>query len=68
MERIEHNIATGEVIIIQMTAEEISDAEANAQRVAQEQAKQAPAAPVDPVQKLRSFLAENPDVAQLLNQ
>lgn len=58
--RIEVNFLTGERREIELTPEEIADAEA---RAAAEVSAPAP----DPVEKLRVFLAANPDVAALLD-
>jgi hypothetical protein len=57
---IEVNLQTGEQVEREMTAEEIA-----ALPKLEEVEAEAPA-PVDPVQKLRTFLAANPDVAALL--
>lgn len=55
---IEVNVQTGEQIEREMTAEEIAALPAPAPEV------QAPA--IDPVDKLKAFLAANPDVAALI--
>lgn len=57
---IEVNVQTGERIEREMTAEEIAALPPTEPQVEQ------PA--LDPVEKLKSFLAANPDVAALLQQ
>lgn len=64
MNRIEVNCLTGETNAIPLTAEEIADAEART--AAEAAARAAEPAPQSPVDKLRDFLAANPDVAALL--
>jgi hypothetical protein len=58
MNRIEVNVKTGEQIVVPLTDAEIAELASRPAPVVQ--------APVDPVEKLRAFLAANPDVAALL--
>ena len=55
---IEVNVLTGEQVEREMTAEEIAALPVYVEAE--------PVAPVDPVAKLKDFLAANPDVAALL--
>lgn len=58
MNRIEINCQTGEQTVVPLTEEEIAEIEAR-------EPQPAPVA-VDPVEKLRAFLADNPDVQAIL--
>jgi hypothetical protein len=58
MNRIEVNVLTGEQTIVPLTDAEIAEMASRPAPVVQ--------VPVDPVEKLRAFLAANPDVAGLL--
>jgi 16S rRNA U1498 N3-methylase RsmE len=63
MNRIEMNLQTGETKLITLTQEEEDDANA---RTAAEQAEMAARIVIDPVQKLKEFLATNQDVLKLI--
>jgi precorrin-6B methylase 2 len=65
MQRIEVNVVTGEQIIVDLTPEEIEQALAQQAAWEAEQA-QIQAQEVNPVDKLKAFLAANPDVAALM--
>jgi hypothetical protein len=65
MQRIEVNVLTGKQIFIDLTPEEIDQALAQQAAWEAEQA-QIQAQAVNPVDKLKAFLAANPDVAALM--
>lgn len=65
MQRIEVNCETGEQTIIDLTPEEIEQALAQKTAWDAEQA-QIQAQAVNPTEKLKAFLAANPDVAALM--
>jgi len=65
MQRIEVNVMTGEQTVIDLTPEEIEQALAQQAAWEAEQA-QIQAQEVNPVDKLKAFLAANPDVAALM--
>lgn len=58
MNRIVINCMTGEQTIVPLTEEEIAEIQARE--------PEPEPAPVDPVEKLRAFLAANPDVQAIL--
>jgi len=65
MQRIEVNCETGETQVIDLTPEEIAAAQAQKAAWDAEQAQIQQTA-INPVDKLKAFLAANPDVAALM--
>lgn len=65
MQRIEVNCETGEQAIVDLTPEEIEQALAQKAAWDAEQAQIQQTA-INPVDKLKAFLAANPDVAALM--
>lgn len=65
MQRIEVNCETGEQTLVDLTPEEIAAAQAQKAAWDSEQAQIQQTA-INPVDKLKAFLAANPDVAALM--
>jgi len=65
MQRIEVNVMTGEQTVVDLTPEEIAAAQAQKAAWDAEQAQIQQTA-INPVDKLKAFLAANPDVAALM--
>ncbi len=64
MQRIEVNVMTGEQRIVDLTPQETE--QALAQKAAWEASQPQPPVEGSPVDKLKAFLAANPDVAALM--
>ena len=65
MQRIEVNVMTGEQTVVDLTPEEIAAAQAQKAAWDAEQAQIQQTA-INPADKLKAFLAANPDVAALM--